>query len=244
MPGPNDMVAWAEKSLGLGEPNYIQTWYESRHGNLGANWPWCDAAVSYWGFKSGNGKAVGEFAYTVAHANWFKSKGQWHSDVAGIRRGDIVFFDWAFTNSIGAIDHVGVVTGTSGSKILTIEGNSANICARRVRTSATIAGYGRPAYAKPAPSPAPTPAPKTTYQPFPGAGFFSNGKSSPIIGRMHTRLVAVGCNRYTTGVNRNIWGSGDRASYAAWQRKCGFSGNDANGTPGVTSWNRLKVPKG
>lgn len=243
MAGREDMVAWAEKSLGIGEPNYIQAWYEARHGNLGANWPWCDAAVSYWGNKSGNGKVISEFAYTVAHAEWFRSRGQWHSDVAGIRRGDVIFFDWGFGNSIGGIDHVGLVTGVSGSSVLTIEGNTANVCARRVRTASVIAGYGRPAYTAVDDS-APAPSPSAAYQPFPGAAWFVNGKSSPIIGRVHSRLVAVGCNRYQTGVNRNVWGSGDRASYAAWQRKCGFSGDDANGIPGKVTWDRLKVPKG
>jgi hypothetical protein len=243
MAGREDMIAWAEKSLGLGEPNYIQAWYESRHGDLGSNWPWCGAAVSYWGNKSGNGRAVGEFAYTVAHAEWFRSQGRWHSDVAGISRGDIIFFDWGFSNSISAIDHVGLVTGTaSGGAVLTIEGNTANRCARRVRYASTIAGYGRPAYA--GASPPPPPPPNGKYEPYPGADFFTDGRSSPIIGRMHARLVAEACNRYQTGVNRNVWGSGDRASYKAWQGKNGFTGADANGIPGRVSWDRLKVPKG
>jgi murein DD-endopeptidase MepM/ murein hydrolase activator NlpD len=34
----------------------------------------------------------------------------------------------------------------------------------------------------------------------------------------------------------------DRQSYAAWQHKLGFSGSDADGTPGKGSWDRLHVP--
>lgn len=88
-----------------------------------------------------------------------------------------------------------------------------------------------------------TPTPVTpTYEPFPGAGFFTAGRRSPIIAAMHKRLVAVGCGRYQSSTNADVWGSGDVASYAAWQRHLGYSGTDANGIPGKTSWDKLKVP--
>jgi hypothetical protein len=85
-------------------------------------------------------------------------------------------------------------------------------------------------------------AARRTYEPFPGAGFFTAGRKSPIIEAMHKRLVAVGCSRYQSSANANVWGSGDVASYAAWQRHLGYSGADANGIPGKTSWDKLKVP--
>jgi hypothetical protein len=84
--------------------------------------------------------------------------------------------------------------------------------------------------------------PPPTYEPFPGAGFFKAGKKSPIIAAMHKRLVAVGCNHYASSANSDVWGPGDVASYAAWQRHLGYTGADANGTPGPTSWTRLYVP--
>lgn len=88
-----------------------------------------------------------------------------------------------------------------------------------------------------------TPTPVTpTYEPFPGTGFFTNGRKSPIIAAMHKRLVAVGCGRYQSSANADVWGSGDVASYAAWQRHLGYSGTDANGIPGPASWGKLKVP--
>ncbi|MFJ3878078.1 peptidoglycan-binding protein [Streptomyces sp. NPDC090077] len=86
------------------------------------------------------------------------------------------------------------------------------------------------------------PPPKPSYEPFPGAGFFTSGRRSPIIAAMHARLEAVGCNRYQSTLDKDVWGSGDKASYAAWQRKLGYSGSDADGIPGPTSWNRLQVP--
>lgn len=88
-----------------------------------------------------------------------------------------------------------------------------------------------------------TPAPaKQTYTPFPGTDFFKAGHRSPIIARMHKRLVDVGCNHYQSSANADVWGSGDERSYAAWQRHLGYSGADANGIPGPTSWSKLKVP--
>lgn len=81
-----------------------------------------------------------------------------------------------------------------------------------------------------------------TYEPFPGTSFFRTGKKSPIIAAMHKRLVAEGCNHYWSSANADTWGSGDARSYAAWQRKLGYSGSDADGTPGPTSWSKLHVP--
>ncbi|MEU4850441.1 peptidoglycan-binding protein [Streptomyces gilvosporeus] len=86
----------------------------------------------------------------------------------------------------------------------------------------------------------PVPGPDT--EPFPGASFFHAGQKSPIIAAMHQRLVAEGCNRYQPSTNTDIWGPGDVKSYAAWQEKLGFQGDDANGIPGKTSWDELQLP--
>lgn len=241
MSGREAMIAEAEKSLGLGEEpnntNYITRWY----GLAGA---WCDMSITYWAFHSGNQSVVtwgAKYAYTVYHAQAFKDRGQWHADVAGIQRGDIVFFDWAGSNNISAIDHVGIVTGTTGSNVLTIEGNIGNVCARKVRSAQTIVGYGRPMYALAAPKPKPPAA--SPYAPFPGVAWFSMGRKSPVVAHMHARLVKVGCNRYETKANRDTIGTGDVGSYEAWMRKCGFSGQDAKWPPGKATWDKLKVPK-
>ncbi|WP_189984638.1 peptidoglycan-binding protein, partial [Streptomyces capoamus] len=80
------------------------------------------------------------------------------------------------------------------------------------------------------------------YEPFPGASWFVMGRRSPIVTAMHDRLVAVGCNRYQSSKNKDVIGSGDVASYEAWQRKCGFTGTAATWPPGKTTWDLLKVP--
>lgn len=304
MAGLEAMIKSMEKHLGLGEPNFIQDWYRTRNGSAyGGNFAWCDATITWAAVDSGNHAEVNfgtDYAYTVAHAQRFKTEGQWtvmdHGVVAsGIKRGDIVFFDWDGSFSIGAIDHVGIVTSVDGATVYTIEGNIGNKLQRKVRGVAEIAGFGRPKYKAapkpPATTPTTTPATgtyvvkagdnlgsiaakyKTTvaalvslnkladpdkltvgqvlklnvatppkYEPFPGADFFKDGKKSPIIKAMHARLVAVGCNKYTSKTNTDTWGSGDEASYKAWQKKCGFSGTGADGKPGPDSWKKLQVP--
>ncbi|WP_405743900.1 peptidoglycan-binding protein [Streptomyces sp. NBC_01525] len=79
------------------------------------------------------------------------------------------------------------------------------------------------------------------HEPFPGTDFFRSGTRSAIITAMGERLVAEGCGHYRQGPGPE-WTDADRDSYAAWQRKLGFSGDDADGIPGKVSWDRLKVP--
>lgn len=149
------MIAEARKSLGMaGRPNTITREYASRHGSEFLKASWCDMAVTYWARHSGNASAVlpgGDRAYTVWHAQDFQKAGRWHSgttaSVNQAKPGDIVFFDWGATNSVGAIDHVGVVEKVlGGGRLQTIEGNTSDSVRRRVRDSSVIAGYGRPAY--------------------------------------------------------------------------------------------------
>ncbi|MES9543445.1 peptidoglycan-binding protein [Spirillospora sp. NPDC049024] len=149
------MIAAARKSLGMsGRPNTITREYAARHGNEFLRASWCDMAITYWARHSGNASAVlpgGDRAYTVWHAQDFQKAGRWHSgttaSVNQAKPGDIVFFDWGATNSIGAIDHVGVVEKVlGGGRLQTIEGNTSDSVRRRVRDSGVIAGYGRPAY--------------------------------------------------------------------------------------------------
>ncbi|MBQ0986072.1 N-acetylmuramoyl-L-alanine amidase [Streptomyces sp. F63] len=91
------------------------------------------------------------------------------------------------------------------------------------------------------PKTSPKPPPRPQHEPFPGAGFFRTGCDSKIITAMGKRLVAEGCGRYRVGPGPR-WSEADRQSYAAWQRKLGYSGSDADGIPGSTSWRKLKVP--
>lgn len=245
MSGREDMVAAMESCVGMterdGSQNKVQAWYRNRNGAAySGNFAWCDATISWAAVQSGNYDAVcfgKDYAYTVAHAAKFQAEGRWHTDIAGIQRGDIVFFDWSGTNNIANIDHVGIVTSVSGSTVYTVEGNIGNVCARKVRYSNYIVGYGRPAY----PAPAKPSGTVVKYQPFPGASWFKQSPKSSIVTRMGKRLVAEKCSAYKSGPGPQ-WTTVDKASYAKWQRKLGYTGTDADGWPGKTSWDKLKVP--
>ncbi|MFI6644284.1 peptidoglycan-binding protein [Streptomyces sp. NPDC050504] len=84
--------------------------------------------------------------------------------------------------------------------------------------------------------------PAPVHEPFPGAAFFEPGRRSALVTAVGRRLVAEGCGRYAVGPGP-VWGEADLRSYAAWQRKLGYSGAEADGVPGRASWDRLHVPK-
>lgn len=243
MPGREAMIRKMESILGTeGRPNVVTEWYAERNGSQYLKAPWCNMTITWAASESGNRDAVcfgKDYAYTVAHALTFKDEGRWHTDVEGIKRGDIVFFDWSGTNNIAHIDHVGIVTDVNGRDVLTIEGNTANSCKRRVRQAAEIAGYGRPDY------PAhrkPKPEPKPEYEPWPGYEWFNTTTNSPIYNEMGKRLVKEGCGLYSMGPGPFLTES-DKRSYEKWQRKLGLEGPDATWPPGKWSWDKLKVPK-
>jgi peptidoglycan hydrolase-like protein with peptidoglycan-binding domain len=158
------MIKAARASLGIGEPNAIQQWYRGRNGSAyNGNFPWCDAAITYWAYHSGNHKEVcphGDRAYTPDHVQDFKRINRWHAGQgADARPGDIVFFD----NPGGAfVDHVGLVERNEGGGVLiTIEGNTSNQCRRLTRRAGSgIIGYGRPAYDATSTNPPAPPAPR------------------------------------------------------------------------------------
>jgi hypothetical protein len=153
------MLAAARRTIGIGEHppgsdhNRITDWYNKHIARIG-NGPWCNMAVTYWAGRSKNLRAIFAgpkigYAYTVAHAQKFRRKGRWRDGVAGIKPGDVVFFDWNGTRSINNIDHVGVVEKVKGKRIVTIEGNTTgDRCRRMVRDAKFIVGYGRPAYGR------------------------------------------------------------------------------------------------
>jgi peptidoglycan hydrolase-like protein with peptidoglycan-binding domain len=228
MPGIEDMIAEAIKTIGFSDKNNtvrtpIHTWYNEKFGNPDSGkyaWDWCDGAVTYWAWKSGNQAAVvfnTGYAYTVAHADAFKAKGQWHYGTSGIRRGDIVFFDWNGADSIAAIDHVGIVEKVEGSVVHTIEGNINSICGRFKRGAKEIAGYGRPAYSGASTG---------------GGTVATTVKLADAIAKTDaaTRVIQDALNKEYSGVVVDgDYGPQTTAAYTRWQKSLGWPGD---GVPG------------
>jgi hypothetical protein len=84
-------------------------------------------------------------------------------------------------------------------------------------------------------------------EPYPGPGWFTVGRRSPVVAAMHDRLVSVGCNHYRSSANKDVIGSGDIASYEAWQRTYnaerhkGWTGAALTWPPGPETWDALCV---
>lgn len=160
------MVSEAEKTLGWSDENNtkktpVHTWYEAKFGNPDPSkyaWDWCDGWVTYVAYHAGEEEAVrveGGQPDTQGHVARFKAAGEWHRGADGVRRGDVVFFDWHDGNGI---EHVGLALGpVKDGKLPTIEGNTLNEVAHRSRDVNNIAGYGRPKYGAGATTPVPAP---------------------------------------------------------------------------------------
>lgn len=102
---------------------------------------WCACFVSWCIAKAGYSEP--KFAHVIyGGISWFSAHGQWaprgYPDLAP---GDLIFFDW---QNDGETDHVGMVIGTDGTNVYTVEGNSGNAC--KVKSyplnSPLISGYG------------------------------------------------------------------------------------------------------
>ncbi|MFD9950492.1 CHAP domain-containing protein [Nonomuraea sp. NPDC059023] len=163
------MLTAARATLGTqGRPNGITRAYATRHGAAFLTAPWCNMSVTEWARRSDNAAAVlprGDRAYTVWHAQDGKELRRWFAGTADNLRkhakpGAIVFFDWSRSDSIGAIDHVGIVERNLGDgRIQTIEGNTRDACRRRVRAASVIAGFWNPPYKTPSKPSQPKPQP-------------------------------------------------------------------------------------
>lgn len=79
---------------------------------------------------------------------------------------------------------------------------------------------------------------------FPGAGHFGPGADNDHVTRLGEMLVARGGARfYRTGPGPR-WSEADRAATRAFQRAQGWTGADADGLPGPTTWAYLVGGKG
>lgn len=145
----------AQKHIGVkGRPNKFSREYASRHGNGFLTAPWCDMYQTYISRHAPAGSIVpkGDRAYTPWHAQDFFEVSRGYSGTAAniikhAKPGAIIFFDWGGSNVAGNVDHVGmVVKNLNDGRLITIEGNTSDMCALRTRGADVIATIGVPAY--------------------------------------------------------------------------------------------------
>ena len=119
-PGNTAVVDRAKSQVGNvgGQPYW--SWY-----GFNSRVEWCACFVS-WCYNQA-GKSEPRFAGCQSQGvPWFQSRGQWGArGYANIAPGDAIFFDW---DGDGSADHVGLVIGTDGERVYTVEGNSGDAC--------------------------------------------------------------------------------------------------------------------
>lgn len=135
-PGNPELVNLAKKQVGNVGGYPYWSWY-----GFNGRVEWCACFVSWCYHKAG--KSEPRFAGCQSQGvPWFTSRGQWGArGYKNIAPGDAIFFDW---DGDGGADHVGIVIGTDGSRVYTVEGNSGDAC--KIKSydlnSGYIKGYG------------------------------------------------------------------------------------------------------
>ena len=135
-PGNPELVERAKRQVGNvgGQPYW--SWY-----GFNSRVEWCACFVS-WCYGQ-RGLSEPRFAGCQSQGiPWFQSHGQWGArGYDNLAPGDAIFFDWDMD---GSADHVGIVIGTDGSRVYTVEGNSGDAC--KIRSYDVnyecIKGYG------------------------------------------------------------------------------------------------------
>ena len=135
-PGNQAVVDIAKSQVGNvgGQPYW--SWY-----GFTSRVEWCACFVSWCYGQMG----LSEPRFAACQSQgipWFQSHGQWGGrDYANIAPGDAIFFD---RDLDGSADHVGIVVGTDGSRVYTVEGNSGDACKIKSYslTYECIKGYG------------------------------------------------------------------------------------------------------
>ena len=135
-PGNTAVVDIAKAQVGNVGGYPYWSWY-----GFNSRVEWCACFVS-WCYNQ-MGKSEPRFAACQSQGiPWFTSRGQWGDrGYENIAPGDAIFFDWDLD---GSADHVGIVIGTDGSRVYTVEGNSGDACKVKSYSLdyACIKGYG------------------------------------------------------------------------------------------------------
>ena len=135
-PGNQAVVDIAKSQVGNVGGQLYWSWY-----GFTSRVEWCACFVSWCYGQMG----LSEPRFAACQSQgipWFQSHGQWGGrDYANIAPGDAIFFDWDLD---GSADHVGIVVGTDGSRVYTVEGNSGDACKIKSYslTYECIKGYG------------------------------------------------------------------------------------------------------
>ena len=139
----SDIVGIAQTQVGYGEGYDGYTKYGDWYGLPYSDW--CAMFVSWCANQAGvDTSQFPSFALCSAGCDWFISQGRFHYSGEYVpQAGDLIFY-----SSYGDIYHVGLVTGSDGYNVYSIEGNyNEMVCNVSYSLSyGDILGYATPAY--------------------------------------------------------------------------------------------------
>lgn len=234
-----DLLVIARNQIGTSEDppesnnNKYTDWY-------GVDTPWCAIFISWLFYRADAEDLVLKAAWCPDQARWFQRRERWGQEP---RKGGIVYYDWGREGSSG-YNHVGIVEEVrSDGEFVTIEGNWDDAVRRVVRDMEYVVGFGYPAYEGAA---APPPSKEVSLSAVRRAAKADpdreQGGTTP--GSVeHVEIVetALHSEGLLSGEydDDGSFGSLTVEAYAAWQRRCGYSGSDADGIPGRSSLQML-----
>ena len=164
-------------------------------------------------------------------ANYFKQHGRFHEH--NPQTGDQIFF----TYREGEVSHTGLVVDVTSYSVVTVEGNTSDMVAKRSYplSDARIFGYGRPdwgAEAKEDDAPVETPTQKATIG---GLPLLRVGSRGEVVRAAQFLLNGRGASVGKYGADGDF-GQGTRAAVLAFQRRNGL---EVDGEIGGQTWAAL-----
>jgi hypothetical protein len=218
------VIALARNQIGVSDSppgsnvNKYTTWF-------GVNTGWAAIFVSWLFNEYGKPNLVDQTASVTQQGKWFQNRERWGDRP---RLGAIVYF-----GSPTTFTHTGIVeTVTSDTSFGTIEGNRNGSVQRVQRDLTNVAGFGYPVYPVVVPLSA-----EVSVSALVAAAKDLDGVSAD--DQVRTIQAALGREDLLSSDSDGHFGPVTSTAYAEWQRRCGFSGDAADGIPGEASLKKL-----
>ena len=207
--------------------------------------PWCATFVSACAQVWGLTKIVFPECACDPMIKLYQTAGRWMEDDDYVPSpGDIIFYDWnddGKGDNTGSSDHVGIVTGVDGNRIMIIEGNcDDSVCYQYRRINDRyIRGYGLPDFASLAeeePSEDDPPAePAAQEDCSVTLPVLQIGACNGYVSALQALLIARGYSVGPDGADGDF-GNNTRLALIKFQRRKGL---DQDGVAGPITWDAL-----
>lgn len=219
-----EVIALARSQIGVSDNppgsnrNKYTTWF-------GVNTGWAAIFIAWLFNEYGKPNLVDQTASITQQGKWFQNRERWGTRP---RVGAIVYFGSAST-----FTHTGIVESvTSDTSFTTIEGNRNGSVQRAERDLTDVAGFGYPVY----PVIVPLSAEVSLSALVEAVKDVAGLSADPSV---RTVQAALGQESLLGGDADGRFGPETSMAYAEWQRRCGFSGDAADGIPGEASLKKL-----